>query len=58
MPAALVLGPKRQSGRWSETFHRVIMEHFCPRTIFLLQFGIPTSDTRRAALLARVDEVI
>jgi hypothetical protein len=44
MPAALVLGLKRQSGRWPETFNRVIMEHFCPRTIFLIQFGIPTQD--------------
>jgi hypothetical protein len=42
MLAALVLGLKRQSGRWPETCHRVIMEYFCPRTIFLIQFGIPT----------------
>jgi hypothetical protein len=33
------------------------MEHFCPRTIFLIRFGIPTR-REAAALLARVDEVI
>ncbi len=36
----------------------VIMEHFCPRAIFLIQFGIPTQKREASALLARVDEVI
>jgi hypothetical protein len=49
MLAALILGLKRQSGRWRETLHCAIMEQFCLRAIFPIQFGI---------LLARVDEVI
>jgi hypothetical protein len=35
----------------------MIMEHFCPRAIFLIQFGIPTQEREASTLLARGGEV-
>jgi len=58
MLAALILGLKRPSGRWPETFHSRDYGKFLPARDF--SYSIWNSDTKReaSALLAHVDEVI
>ncbi len=57
MLAALILGPKRQSGRWPETFHWRDYGTFLSARFFL--FNLESRHKREAsALLARVDEVV
>jgi hypothetical protein len=58
MLAALILGLKRQSGRWPETFHWRDYGTFSAGARFFL-FNLEFRHKREAsALLARVDEVI
>ena len=53
MLAALILGLKRQSGRWPETFHWRDYGTFLPARHFFNQFGIPIPKKEASALLAR-----
>ncbi len=57
MLAALILGLKRQSGQWPETFHERDYGTFLPARFFLsnLEFR---HKREASALLARVDQII